>query len=312
MGEPSKLPDIGTVTRSGSHWFFAVTLPRLFTLVTLSLLFWIWWRSDTRADRIDLRISNQYGLRALAAYSWLEVDCQSSSVPKDAITFTTSLHGNHPPRAMYLLEFPAYLFYETSPYDKSPWPWHRLWTYVRDTAKLLRPPEVTSNSISMRIPYWSLAVVAVVPLVPSELWRRRRQRRMSGSCCSRCGYDLRATPNRCPECGTVPRKPRDRATIPLRSRWLGAIGCLVYAPLSLVLWVCAFTGGWGRYTLVYAAVGTLTLWRLRQSTRQIIPPTTSHEHTREDRGRSLPQRGGNATLDKSMATAAQRDIFSAC
>jgi hypothetical protein len=52
-------------------------------------------------------------------------------------------------------------------------------------------------------PHWFLMVATtIIPLVrPFE--RLKKHRRIARGCCLRCGYDLRATPDRCPECGTI-------------------------------------------------------------------------------------------------------------
>jgi hypothetical protein len=53
-------------------------------------------------------------------------------------------------------------------------------------------------------PTW-LAALAFAPLPGIVLTRAiRRRRRVREGHCRKCGYDLRATPDRCPECGHVP------------------------------------------------------------------------------------------------------------
>ncbi|HWE97376.1 MAG TPA: hypothetical protein VG269_25685 [Tepidisphaeraceae bacterium] len=56
------------------------------------------------------------------------------------------------------------------------------------------------------IPDWCIALPLLL-LIPVA-WRidkvlRMRRRRLRSECVV-CGYDLRATPGRCPECGTMP------------------------------------------------------------------------------------------------------------
>jgi hypothetical protein len=61
------------------------------------------------------------------------------------------------------------------------------------------------------VPIWILFLAfGGWPLLAGLLWRKRRDQRMKGKCLS-CGYDLRATPKRCPECGTVPSEVADQA-----------------------------------------------------------------------------------------------------
>ena len=58
----------------------------------------------------------------------------------------------------------------------------------------------------LAFPYWfAVLVFAALPAWWLSAWHRRRRRaarRAAGQCVA-CGYDLRASPDRCPECGAL-------------------------------------------------------------------------------------------------------------
>ena len=67
----------------------------------------------------------------------------------------------------------------------------------------LRTPAGNLTRRFWYVPYWAVCLpAAAAPL--ALLWRSRKTRRRQRSgLCPACGYDLRATPGRCPECGTT-------------------------------------------------------------------------------------------------------------
>jgi hypothetical protein len=75
--------------------------------------------------------------------------------------------------------------------------------------RLLRPPNTMSGrGWSLVAPLYLLAALtAGLPAgrVSWWLWQRRRHKHETRrGVCPTCGYDLRATPGKCPECGTIP------------------------------------------------------------------------------------------------------------
>jgi hypothetical protein len=63
------------------------------------------------------------------------------------------------------------------------------------------PEVIHSDYVNVRVPYWAMALVTGVPPGIWLVRDRRSRKRGRARLCPACGYDLRASPDRCPECG---------------------------------------------------------------------------------------------------------------
>jgi hypothetical protein len=73
-----------------------------------------------------------------------------------------------------------------------------------DTVDDGRGGSIEMRSPGLTFPYWLATLIVAVFVVPWLIRTRRLRRRRKLGLCLTCGYDLHGTPDRCPECGTVP------------------------------------------------------------------------------------------------------------
>jgi len=65
-------------------------------------------------------------------------------------------------------------------------------------------PKVEARYVFVSAPDWFLVLLTIPLPLRWLLVFARERRRLRLRLCRYCGYDLRATPDRCPECGAVP------------------------------------------------------------------------------------------------------------
>ena len=174
-------------------------------LTVLSLLLWVvvcalWVRSYWRGDGVNVWNRNHAaGMESRAGYLCPMVSNLYGETP-GAVYWSFPIgrlsDERRGRRAMAVGSFMGFTYYE----DSRPGSGISLVAEVESAG--LKVPQGVVQRQWLSIPYWAVCMVAAVPGVLALRRRKRLSRMRAAGHCPACGYDLRATPERCPECGT--------------------------------------------------------------------------------------------------------------
>jgi hypothetical protein len=157
-----------------------------------------WWRSYERSDQVEW--TRDDGVRSLRSaqgdvvLNLYPADWSDRADKRRGLRYTSDL----PRSAAFELMTPLLPCYDPTAqlvqWQRGRFAWSR-----RSSSD-----DLTATAIA---PFWSVtAATGAMPLGWTSAWllaRLRRRRRTRAGLCAACGYDLRASPHRCPECGTA-------------------------------------------------------------------------------------------------------------
>jgi hypothetical protein len=170
------------------NWLTVVSL--LLCVVTVGL----WVRSDKIQDSFNWEFTTNtsfYNLELISGDGDLLLKTHREVYLRDQREFMVSFHQNIQRGFFHLI-----------------YPYAMPATMGRGRFFLRYRQIGTHTIITSGIPVWCIALfTGILPLAGGSRYVRQRMRYANSfAACVACGYDLRATPSRCPECGTAPQK----------------------------------------------------------------------------------------------------------
>jgi hypothetical protein len=158
----------------------------------------LWIRSYWRMDQVN----------------WLRPGCLASIATSQGYVRAASLPVDYSHRPDFWYEWGHNEYFDSFTFDHDlerqrlePGDKHIVWQHGRIEWYSMRDVRTGKLYFEIIFPFWAMAAfTAVLPFWRMMMrWSHSRRSKRIGHCVS-CGYDLRATPDRCPECGMIPAK----------------------------------------------------------------------------------------------------------
>jgi hypothetical protein len=176
-------------------------------LTFLSLLacagaIFLWARSGSVTDCIDYSRASNGQMTLLSLYSWrgqLVLEHRREPVTAWNVKYTGLSLRHFPSAFVWTSEYLSTVRRQVSSWSTPAFWFARL--QFEDTSGKGLPVPATARLFA--VPDWLVVIAAA--LLPAAMLRKillRRSRRAGGRCVN-CGYDLRASTGRCPECGVA-------------------------------------------------------------------------------------------------------------